>query len=187
MDAREQELLAKLSNDELQDQIDEAIAGLGSPQKAKLVREYVKCGFDVYKAGVAAGYGKNSKAKDPEKKKLAIQQVAGRVLKEPAVDRAVKLIAQQMNRSCIVDVDWWLRENVQFYKECREVIEIKDDQGEVLGKSHVDAKSASAALDRIGKHLGAYKPVQVELGVSKTLVDLLKEIDGRSTGIPGGS
>lgn len=185
MDAREQELLAKLSNDELQDQIDAALANIGKPQKAKLAREFVKHGFDVYTAGVNAGYGEGSKATSPEKLKLHITQVAGRVLKEVKVARAVALLIQQVNRSCIVDVDWWLRENVQFYRECRAKVEIKDESGEVVVSSHVDAKAAGATLDRIGKHLGAYKPVVVEHAVTQSLADLLREIDGTSTGIPG--
>lgn len=187
-DARESELLDNLTDDQLQAQIDEAMMELPSVKQSVFLREYVTNGGDIYAAGIKARFGDRSKTTNPERLKLNIQKQGSDVLRTEKGQRVVALLMQQINKQCIVNVDWWLRENVEFYRECREKVQIKDEQGNVLGSQHVDAKSAGAALDRIGKHLGAYKPVTVEIGeqTQATLRDILKQISGKTTGIPGG-
>ncbi|MCG8381836.1 MAG: hypothetical protein MJA28_06410 [Gammaproteobacteria bacterium] len=189
IDQREQELLNSLSDDDLQERIDDALMLL-SGQQARFVRELVKNGGDIYRAGLKAKYGQKSKTE--EQRKRSIQQHCSKMLKEPNVWRAYQLLMQQVNRQCIVDVDWWLRENVEFYKECRELVpKVIVVEGSPLTidevTDHRNAVSAGMALDRIGKHLGAYKPIEVEHSASESLRKILSDIDGSTTGLPSQS
>lgn len=186
-DAREAELLDSLTDDQLQARIDEAMMELPSVKQAVFLREYVTNGGDIYAAGVKARFGDRSKTTNPEKLKLNVQKQGSDILRTEKGQRVVALLMQQINKQCIVNVDWWLRENVDFYRECRAKVEFLDELGN-RRTGHVDAKSASATLDRIGKHLGAYKPLTVEIGeqTQATLRDILKQVSGKTTGIPGG-
>lgn len=188
-DAREAELLDKLTNNELQTRIDEAMMELPSVKQAVFFREYVSNGGDMYQAAVKAKFGDKSKTTNQEKLKKNVQKQASDLIRSEQGKRVIALLMQQINRSCIVNVDWWLRENVAFYRECREMQPtLVNEEGEVVAKDHRNGTQAGAALDRIGKHVGAYKAVTVELGdeTQATLRDILKQIHGKTTGIPGG-
>mgnify|MGYP005725743701 CR=1 FL=1 len=177
-----------MTDDELQDAIDDALIGIGNDRKARFVRAYVRYG-DIYKAGLKAEYGANSKS--DEQRKRTIQQHCSKILKEPKVDRAYRLMMQQVNRNAVMDVEEWVRENVKFYRECREMVNrVVLDKGEAIEidqKDHRNAAAAGAALDRLGKHLGAYKPIEIKHDASESLRKILSDIDGSTTGLPSQS
>ena len=138
----------KMTDTELQEAITQALLDIGNAQQANFIMEFVKNGGKVYEAGLAARYCE--KTKDPVKRKLHIQQQYGKILKKESVEKARRLLIQQVNRECVWDVNEWLKENIEFYRECRELVPSKvvatlDESGKVQEKMLMDHRNGVAA------------------------------------------
>jgi len=153
----------------------EAIAAFSAlnPRQAIFVREYVK-GCSGVDAAKEAGYAQSA---TQEKRDATLRMTASRLLKNPAIEDAIKCLQSEINERCIVDVDWWIHESKKIYEQCW-------CQTDAKGEPKFDSAGAIKALDMIGKYLGVYKTKEEKGEVNESLTAILESLDGKCTGRP---
>lgn len=141
-------------------------------QEAEFARAYVKCAETSGKARLAAhaaGYCANKP--DSPKRNASLAAIGCKVANRPHVRETIEALQECIAVAVCVDIAWWKKENVDLLNVCKKMVPVVSITGEKLYDKPLDAKAAGAALDRIGRHLGAY-----EKSEGKSLNDALSEL-----------
>ncbi len=164
-----------------------------NPRQAEFVRAYCEQGcVGLADAADKAGFcPKDKDSKDPEvmrQRRQRLSATGAQLIRQPKIKLAIEALNNQVTEQCIVDIQWWIKSCVDLHSKCcqLEAVKERNEEGEMVetGEYRFDSAGASRALDMIGKHLGAYAPVEHKLGIDETLEDVLKTISGKSTGLP---
>lgn len=157
--------------DDIDAQLAEATRGLTKMQAA-YVRERVKNGGDKAAAAEAAGY------------KGGASQITARVREletNPRIIKAIDLFEKKKNSECLIDLDWWVRKNLELLAVCMATRELKDGTIKM-----VDGTESGRTLERLAKHLGAYKADKEGGNAIEMLAELVSMVDGKAKGRPNG-
>lgn len=177
-------------------------------KQKRFVGEYL-IDLNATAAAQRAGYGGSGK-----KAKAAAERTAARLMQDPEIQVAIKEAMAERAKRTEVNADNVIRElSLIAYANVEDYLDVGEDGAprpnfalttrdqfaaivEVTTSAHTDKKTNAevtttrfkmadkkGALADLCRHLGLFKD-SLNLNASQDLVDIFKEIDGKSTGLP---
>lgn len=154
-----------------------------TPKQQRFVEEYL-IDLNATQAAIRAGYSKKT-----------ANVIGAENLAKPYIAEAIAAAQEERSERTKISQDWVLEtifETVERCKQASPVVDAKGDPvyvttsaGDVVPAYQFQPAAVLKGAELAGKHLKMFTD-KVEHDVSDPLAQLMREIDGKTRGIPGG-